>query len=151
MKTSTFEKGIPMLPRVGACLAVFLCALAFAGTGCNQSAEGDRCNPLRTSDECGSGLVCSGNPIGIAAANPIAFCPENYCCPANGAASSNPNCQPGCNGGAAAICATSPTTQDAACALANGTPLPSDDAEAEGAAAPEGGGMSEAGEASTSD
>jgi hypothetical protein len=133
MKTSTFEKGIPMLPRVGVYLAAVLGALVIA-TGCNQSSEGDRCNPLRTSDECGGGLVCSGNPVGIAAANPIEFCPENYCCPPNGGASSNPNCQPGCNGGAAAICATSPTTQDAACALANGTPLPSDDAAAEGAA-----------------
>lgn len=148
MKTSTFEKGIPMLPRVGACLAAFLCTLAVAGTGCNQSSEGDRCNPLRTSDECGSGLVCSGNPIGIAAANPIAFCPENYCCPPNGAPSSNPNCQPGCNGGGAAICTAAPMDVDA-CAFVNGTPPPSDDAGAEGAAAPDGGGMS--GEASTSD
>jgi hypothetical protein len=134
-----------MLPRLGLCVAVLLGALALVGGCYSEGTEGDRCNPLRSSDECNSGLVCSGNPIGIAAANPIAFCPENYCCPPNGGASSNPNCQPGCNGGAAAICAAAPATADAACAFANGTPLPSDDAAAESAATPE------AGEASTSE
>jgi hypothetical protein len=118
MKTSTFEKGIPMLPRLGLCLAVVLGALLLNGTGCNQSAEGDRCNPLRTSDECGSGLVCSGNPIGISASYPIQFCPENYCCPADLSQSTNPYCQPGCNGGAAAICAAD-GTNTGACACAD--------------------------------
>src|SRR5580658_8495900 len=145
MKISTFEKGIPMLPRLGLGLVLLLGATGLFGGCYSEGTEGDRCNPLRSSDECNSGLVCSGNPIGIAAANPIAFCPENYCCPPNGGASSNPNCQPGCNGGAAAICAAAPATADAACAFANGTPLPSDDAAAESAATPE------AGEASTSE
>jgi hypothetical protein len=42
--------------------------------------------------------------------NVIPFCPENYCCPvdSNGnlSTSTNPNCQAGCNGGAASICTT---------------------------------------------
>jgi hypothetical protein len=46
--------------------------------------------------------------------NVLAFCPENYCCPVDGNGNlyppgpnnTNPNCQPGCNGGAASICAS---------------------------------------------
>jgi hypothetical protein len=120
MKTSTFEKGIPMLPRLGLCLAALLGALAVAG-GCgiySQGAEGDRCNPLRSSDECNSGLHCSGYPIGISASYPITYCPENYCCPATVTASDNPYCQAGCNGGAAAICAAD-DGDAAACAFAS--------------------------------
>jgi hypothetical protein len=117
MKISTFEKGIPMLPRVGACLAAIVGALIL-GAACNQAGEGDRCNPLRSSDECGSGLVCSGNPVGLSAAHPIAFCPENYCCPVNVTPSDNPYCQPGCNGGAASICAAE-GADAAACAFAS--------------------------------
>jgi hypothetical protein len=105
-----------MVPRLGLCLAVLVEALAVAG-GCgiySEGAEGDRCDPLRSSDECNSGLHCSGNPIGISASYPIAFCPENYCCPAAVTASDNAYCQPGCNGGAAAICVADPTNA-AAC------------------------------------
>jgi len=138
MKTSTFEKGIPMLPRLGLCLAVLLGGLALFGGCYSEGNEGDRCNPLRSSDECGSGLVCSGNPIGIAAANPIEFCPENYCCPPNGAPSSNPNCQPGCNGGASAICSADPMNADA-CAFASGDAAPSEDGGTSSDAAVEGG------------
>jgi hypothetical protein len=79
--------------------------VAVGGSGCEAGREGDRCVlPLittdagttgyRSSDECGSGLACT-QP---------ANCPESYCCPTNGT-SSNPYCQPGCNGGADAICA----------------------------------------------
>jgi hypothetical protein len=102
-RTSTFETSI-MLARLCGCLAPALGALAL-GMGCSKPSEGDRCNPLRSSDECGSGLVCSGFPLGLAAAHPIEFCPDNYCCPANVTPSNSPYCQPGCNGGAAAICA----------------------------------------------
>jgi len=95
--------------------------------------EGDRCNPYDSHNECGSGLQCTvaswqvanqsgtsyqGTPelalaqgAGTDSAgnfNVLAFCPENYCCPvdSNGVltTSGNPNCQPGCNGGAAALC-----------------------------------------------
>jgi len=118
MKTSTFEKGIPMLPRLGLCLAVALGALALVGGCYSEGAEGDRCNPLRSSDECNSGLHCSGNPIGISASYPIAYCPENYCCPATVTASDNPYCQPGCNGGATAICGADPTNAGA-CAFSS--------------------------------
>jgi hypothetical protein len=70
--------------------------------GCNQGQQGDRCNPTlalandpygANDDECGSGLTCQ-QP---------ALCPENYCCPTSGPASS-PFCMPGCNGGQASIC-----------------------------------------------
>ena len=152
MKNSTFEKGNPMLPRLALCLPVLLAALALMGGCYSEGREGDRCDPNRTSDECGGGLVCSGysNVAGdpgqnwLSANYPIASCPEDYCCPPDLSRATSPYCQPGCNGGAAAICATSPTTQDAACALANGTPLPSDDAAAEGA--PPEGAATEAGE-----
>jgi|SRR5580704_8332824 hypothetical protein len=158
MKTSTFEKGIPMLPRLGLCLAVLLGALAVAG-GCgiySEGAEGDRCDPLRSSDECNSGLHCSGNPIGISASYPIAFCPENYCCPTTVTASDNAYCQPGCNGGAAAICTADPTNA-AACAFsscaadaADPENCPLDGGASEDSAAPgEGGSDDAAPEAST--
>jgi hypothetical protein len=95
--------------------------------------EGDRCNPYNSHNECGSGLQCTvsswqvanqtgtsslGTPalalqqgagVGSAGFNVLAFCPENYCCPVDGdgnlTTSGNPNCQAGCNGGAAQICA----------------------------------------------
>jgi hypothetical protein len=111
MKTSTFEKGIPKLGRLGACLFALAGALVLGAGACNEAGQGDRCNPLRSSNECGGGLVCAGNPIGQSAAYPIPFCPENYCCPLNAdgtldfAGASSPYCQPGCNGGAAALCA----------------------------------------------
>lgn len=145
MKISTFEKGIPMLHGFGLRLAVLLGALAFFGGCYSEGREGDRCNPNRSSDECGSGLVCSGysNVAGdpgqnwISASYPIPYCPENYCCPPDLSQATSPYCQPGCNGGAAALCAASSANVDA-CALANGTP-PSDDGAVEGSAATEGG------------
>jgi len=96
----------PLYARCGA-LAVLAAAALFVVTtnGCNQGAEGDRCNPALDStnpmyneDECGAGLSCQ-QPM---------FCPENYCCPTTGT-SANPSCQPGCNGGAAAGCAAGVT------------------------------------------
>jgi hypothetical protein len=83
----------PLLSRIGSALIVLVSATALA-TGCNQGAEGDRCNPALSHDECGSGLQCT-QPVD---------CPENYCCPASGT-SSNPYCQPGCAGGQASACA----------------------------------------------
>jgi len=65
--------------------------------GCNQGREGDRCNPTLVSvneDECGAGLACTQPKD----------CPENYCCPTD-RTSTDPFCQPGCNGGQASICA----------------------------------------------
>jgi len=95
--------------------------------------EGDRCNPYDSHNECGSGLECTVSAWQVAnqggasyqgtpelalgpgagtnsagAFDVLAFCPENYCCPvdSNGnlTTSTNANCQPGCNGGAASIC-----------------------------------------------
>jgi hypothetical protein len=119
MKTSAFVKGIPMLPRLGVGLAVFLGGVALYGGCYAQSQEGDRCNPLRSSDECSSGLHCSGNPIGISENHTIPYCPENYCCPINAdgtvdfATATSPYCQPGCNGGAEAICLAEDNAADA--------------------------------------
>jgi hypothetical protein len=53
----------------------------------------------------GAGMNTSTPPL----YNVLEYCPENYCCPvdSNGnltGTSSNPNCQAGCNGGAAALC-----------------------------------------------
>ena len=64
--------------------------------------------------------------------NVLAFCPENYCCPvdSNGnltGASTNPFCQPGCSGGAAAICAAEGNNTtipyQGVCDFADGGPL----------------------------
>lgn len=92
----------PLHVRFGALAAVVAAALLAATThGCNQGAEGNRCNPnligtspMYDEDECGSGLSCT-QP---------SSCPESYCCPTTGP-SANPYCQAGCNGGAAAGCA----------------------------------------------
>jgi hypothetical protein len=88
--------------------------------------EGDRCNPLDSHNECSSGMVCTGQ----GSSPTLPSCPENYCCSvdSNGnIKSTNPNCQPGCNGGAASICAAN--MDPAACALANGTTLDAGPAE----------------------
>jgi hypothetical protein len=108
-----------------------LLALLFAmATGCiggfndENVPEGDRCNPLDSHNECASGLVCTGQGPSPA----VPYCPENYCCSvdSNGNLNStNPNCQPGCNGGAAAICAA--TKDPATCAVAAGMAPPSAD------------------------
>jgi hypothetical protein len=96
-------------------LAGAAAVLALAVAACQQSAEGDRCNPDLAAGEkdCNSGLTCTS-------AGPL--CPENYCCPvaADGGlgASSNPYCQPGCNGGAASICNAGQDGDTAACAFA---------------------------------
>jgi hypothetical protein len=50
--------------------ALALGALLLAGASCTP-AEGERCNPLRFNDECGSGLQCT-YPKG---------CGVAYCCP----------------------------------------------------------------------
>jgi hypothetical protein len=131
MKTSKFEKGISMLQRASALAGMLFAVLPLAAAGCtggffnDNLSEGDRCNPASSHNECGSGLVCTGQGSSPA----IAFCPENYCCPvdSNGnITSSNVFCQPGCNGGAAALC--SATMDPGACALANGTAPPMPDA-----------------------
>jgi hypothetical protein len=96
--------------------------------------EGNRCNPYDSHNECASGLACTVSAWQVANQGMLAntgtlvpflapgagadtagnydvleFCPENYCCPVDGngdlTTSGNPYCQPGCAGGAAAICA----------------------------------------------
>jgi hypothetical protein len=103
-----------------------LAAAVLLGTvahGCNQGREGDRCNPNllpeagftygENEDECGTGLSCQ-QPVD---------CPENYCCPTSGP-STNPFCQPGCNGGQASICAAG---GDADCSQLEGGPAEGSD------------------------
>ncbi len=126
MKTSTFEKGTPMLARASTLVGALLAVLLFAGAGClggvseTNVSEGDRCNPLDSHNECGSGLVCTGQ----ASSPTLPFCPENYCCSVDSSGninSTNINCQPGCNGGAASICKAN---QDpGACLLSDGGSL----------------------------
>ncbi|HXX67432.1 MAG TPA: hypothetical protein VEK07_09640 [Polyangiaceae bacterium] len=90
--------------------------------GCDeQGAEGDRCNPYLSHNDCNSGLICSGYPPSTVV---IPFCQENYCCPvdSNGnVTGTNPNCQPGCNGSAAVICSL--TMDPGACLIADGGSL----------------------------
>jgi hypothetical protein len=82
--------------RIGIALASLVVALFCAG-GCSTGAQGDRCNPSLSHDECGAGLACQ-RPVD---------CPENYCCPppGSGTAITSDFCKPGCNGGQASICA----------------------------------------------
>ena len=82
-----------LLSRITSAVFALVGAAALA-TGCNQGAEGDRCNPDLSHDECGAGLHCT-QPVD---------CPETYCCPTSGN-SNNQYCQPGCAGGQASICA----------------------------------------------
>lgn len=127
MKTSMFEKKMPILSPAGALVGAVLALWSVVGTACmtggftdSDVPEGDRCNPLDSHNECASGLVCTGQQ----SAPPVPFCPENYCCAVDGNGnnnSKNPNCQPGCNGGAAAICAAN--KDPGACALAAGDSL----------------------------
>lgn len=130
--------------------------------------EGDRCNPYDSHNECGSGLQCTvsswqvanqggpsyqGTPeLALApgagtnsagAFDVLEFCPENYCCPVDGngnlTTSTNPNCQAGCNGGAASICtsignATAPYV--GVCDFADSGVVPSEDAESDAGSTP---------------
>jgi hypothetical protein len=96
MKSLAFTMRAPLLARVGAFLsfAALALALVLIANGCNQGAEGDRCNPdlAMGESDCGNGLTCTQPPD----------CPENYCCPKG--PSANAFCQPGCAGGQASIC-----------------------------------------------
>jgi len=124
MKTTRFQKGNFMLSRACTLVGGLLAVLAIAGAGCGWTesnvSEGDRCNPLESHDSCASGLVCTGQ----GSAPSVPFCPENYCCSVDSSGnlnSSNPNCQPGCSGGAASICAAD--KDPGACAFADGASL----------------------------
>jgi hypothetical protein len=148
MKTSTFEKGIPMLPR--ACVLAFMVIATLSLAGCgfvggltdDNVPEGERCNPYTSHNECASGLVCAGYPPATPGAGwsgiVIPLCPENYCCAAdsNGnITSSNPNCQPGCNGGALSMCNANMMLYADACAFAGvdtGAPAPSSEGDGDG-------------------
>jgi hypothetical protein len=89
--------------RVGVlCMIVASGLWTLTTNGCNEGAEGDRCNPnlmstspMYNENECGGGLTCQNPPN----------CPETYCCPAVILPTTNINCQTGCNGGATAGCA----------------------------------------------
>lgn len=140
MKTSTFEKRIPMLPRACVLAALPILAVMYF-TGCGfiggfndeNTPEGDRCNPYQSHNPCKAGAVCAGAPP--ASPDPfqpfvlIPFCPEDYCCSVDdnlNITSGDPNCQPGCNGGAASICAAD---QDpGACLFADGGSLAASEA-----------------------
>src|SRR5580693_4088171 len=126
--------------------------------------EGDRCNPYDSHNECASGLACTVSSWQVANQGVVApqgnitpflapgagtntsgafdvleFCPENYCCPVDSdgnltGTSSNPNCQVGCNGGAASICtavgnATAPYV--GVCDFADSGALPDAESDAE--------------------
>jgi hypothetical protein len=130
MNTTESPNRTPIFARLGSKLSLLgvVIGLAIAGLGCNEGQEGDRCNPDLSHNECNSGLACTGASTDKASKAPYVFedpstwtpnapCPENYCCPISGG-SSNPYCQPGCNGGAAAICAADPEDGSVACKLA---------------------------------
>jgi hypothetical protein len=96
MKLLNGSNRLVAIARLRVVFAAFV-ATALVTPACDVGKEGERCNPLLTNDECGSGLSCQ-EPTD---------CPESYCCPTMGT-STNPYCQHGCAGGLAAICAASP-------------------------------------------
>jgi hypothetical protein len=130
--------------------------------------EGDRCNPYDSHNECASGLQCTVSSWQVAnqgtlantgtivpalapgagtnnagAFNVLEFCPENYCCPVDGngnlTPSTNPNCQPGCNGGAASICTAegnSTAPYVGVCDFADSGVVPPEDAESDAGSTP---------------
>ena len=69
-------------------LFLFAMALATAANACDGGREGERCNPLLSNNECGSGLTCQ-QPANAALGT---VCPENYCCPGSATRSSSPYC-----------------------------------------------------------
>jgi hypothetical protein len=124
---------IGALVAVGSVAFALAPAGCIGGWTYSNVSEGDRCDPYDSHNECSSGLQCTvsswqvanqgmvaaqGNTVLFLAPgagtntsgafNVLAFCPENYCCPVDSSGnlttSTNPNCQPGCNGGAASIC-----------------------------------------------
>ena len=75
--------------RLTTVVVALACALGALGAGCDIGDEGQRCNPDLSHDECNAPLTCQ-QPVG---------CAENYCCPANLSASTNPYCNgQGCPG-----------------------------------------------------
>jgi hypothetical protein len=131
MKTFNFAKARFLLPRMAAVAfgAILLGACNVSGFTDDNIAEGMRCSPAASHNECASGLVCTtasaadGTAFPGQSAGPvIPFCPENYCCSVDNNGninSTNPNCQPGCAGGAAVECTASGSTTSPACACAN--------------------------------
>ena len=129
-----------MLPRTCAVFGALFAIFSAGGAGCftggfgdTNLSEGTRCNPIDSHNECGSGLVCTGQQSSPA----VPFCPENYCCSVDGNGNINskdPNCQPGCNGGAAASCTAN--KDPGACALAGGASVEAAMAMDSDAAAP---------------
>ncbi len=114
----------PIISRVGVFLLLLTGSIALGGAGgCDVGNEGERCNPSLSHDECGAGLSCQ-QPVD---------CPENYCCPTSGQ-SSNPNCQPGCNGGLASMCDAGSADPDCGSAgdAASGDEGPSGESSADG-------------------
>ncbi len=83
----SLPKRLVSLGLAAGCLTALFVACAGSGV-----TEGDRCNPALSHNECDDGLSCV-TPTD---------CAESYCCPTSGT-SSQPNCNPGCNGGAATI------------------------------------------------
>jgi len=124
MIRSKFNRFRAFITRASRARPLALTFLLACAAGCDeQGAEGDRCNPYDSHNDCSSGLVCAGSSMTPAAAI-IPFCPEDYCCPVdeNGnVTGTSPFCQPGCNGGAAAICTAS--MDPGACLLADGGSL----------------------------
>jgi hypothetical protein len=117
-----------MLLRASVPASVLFAVLSLAACGfegglsSDNLDEGTRCNPYDSHNECSSGAVCAGAaPSSVT----IQFCAENYCCSvdSNGTiTSSNPNCQPGCNGGAQSICTA--TGDPATCEFADSGVIP---------------------------
>jgi hypothetical protein len=137
MNTSIYKAKALLLIRASAVAGALFTLASVAGGGCIGGAtdsnvpEGDRCNPLDSHNECSSGLVCTGQGSSPA----VPFCPENYCCSVDSSGninSTNPNCQPGCNGGAASICKAN--SDPGACLLSDGGSLAASQAADEDAA-----------------
>jgi len=90
--------------RVRQSLVVLLIGFGIVALGCQGGAEGDRCNPDLSHNDCNAGLTCQ---------QPLP-CVENYCCPTPASSSSNPYCQ-----GAPSVCPSTDATTAVADAAAS--------------------------------
>jgi hypothetical protein len=115
MKLSMSSNRIHLV-RLGAVLVVGVGVITASAVGCNTGGQGERCNPLLSHNECGSGLVCNGS---------ISDCPEAYCCPTDTSEITSDLCKPGCAGGAFAeiTASCSSSTPNPLCACFAGAPL----------------------------
>jgi len=104
VKTSALGTDAGGRAAFGRLWMVLAAVLGIGASGCDEGHDGDRCVLALSHNDCASSDLTCMQPTD---------CPETYCCSAG---STNPYCQPGCNGGALSILFAS-------CSTASPSPL----------------------------